>query len=65
MKVCYACKNRIKELDYKDPALSRYQTNWGKIKGRRDTGFCSKHQRSLAIAIKRARYLGLIAYTNR
>jgi len=56
-RICYACKNNVKEIDYKDPSLSRYLTNWGKIKTRKETGFCASHQRSLACAIKRARYL--------
>lgn len=62
---CFFSKKNINP-DYKDAAtLQRYLTPWGKIKEAKDTGTCAKHQRTLASAIKRARYLGLIAYTVR
>jgi small subunit ribosomal protein S18 len=43
--------------------LRRFLSERGKIKGRRKSGTCAKHQRRLAIAIKRARHLALIPYT--
>jgi small subunit ribosomal protein S18 len=43
--------------------LRRYLTERGKIRPRRQTGTCAKHQRSLARAIKRARHLALIPFT--
>jgi small subunit ribosomal protein S18 len=50
-------------IDYKDvDTLRRYLTDSGKIRPRRQTGACSKCQRALAVAIKRARYLALLPY---
>jgi small subunit ribosomal protein S18 len=43
--------------------LSRYITERGKIRPRRKTSTCARHQRALAVAIKRARYLALLPYT--
>jgi len=63
---CYFSKNQIKEIDYRQSELlSRFMTNWAKIKPASLTGVCAKHQRQLAIAIKRARYLGLLPYISR
>lgn len=62
-KVCQFCIDKIEEIDYKDVAkLRRFITEKGKIISRRQTGTCAKHQRALATAIKRARYMGLIHY---
>ncbi|MBQ7978032.1 MAG: 30S ribosomal protein S18 [Clostridia bacterium] len=62
-KVCQFCVDKIEEIDYKDVAkLRRFITEKGKIISRRQTGTCAKHQRALANAIKRARYMGLIHY---
>ncbi len=62
-KVCQFCLDKANEIDYKDVAkLRRYITEKGKIISRRQTGTCAKHQRALANAIKRARYMGLIHY---
>lgn len=64
-KECYFSKKNIRP-DYKDVAtLQRYVTPWGKIKEARDTGTCAKHQRLLASAVKRARFLALMPYTAR
>jgi ribosomal protein S18 len=49
-----------KQLD----VLKRYVTDRGKIRPRRQTGTCAKHQRPLAQAIKRARYMALLPYTS-
>jgi small subunit ribosomal protein S18 len=49
-----------KQLD----VLKRYVTDRGKIRPRRQTGICAKHQRPLAQAIKRARYMALLPYTS-
>ncbi len=62
---CYACRNNIIEFDHKEPGLVRYLSPWAKIKSRRETRLCAKHQRSLTAAIKRARFLGLLPYVNR
>jgi len=66
MKIrCSACRNKTIDFDHKDPVLAKYLSNWGKIKGRKDTRLCAKHQRNLAQGIKRARFLALLPYTNR
>ncbi len=62
-KVCPFCREKV-EIDYKDISrLQRYISNRAKIEGRRRTGACAKHQRKLALAIKRARFLALLPYT--
>ncbi len=51
-------------IDYKQAdALRRYVTERGKIKPRRQTGMCARHQRVLAMSIKRARHLALLPFT--
>ncbi len=63
-KVCAFCLEKTKTIDYKDKAtLRRFLTERGKIKSRRKTGTCAKHQRRLAIAVKRARLLALLPIT--
>ena len=55
----------IKEIDYKDlDLLKQYVTETGKIVPSRITGTSAKYQRQLATAIKRARYLALLPYTD-
>jgi small subunit ribosomal protein S18 len=62
-KVCSFCVNKIKEIDYKNISLlSGYISERGKINSRRRTGTCAKHQRALAMAIKRARHIALLPY---
>ena len=62
-KVCYFTKNKITYIDYKDvELLKKYISPSGKITTRRITGTCAKHQRMLAVAIKRARYMALLPY---
>lgn len=63
-KVCQFCADKVRYVDYKDSdLLRRFITDNSKIRPRRQTGTCAKHQRSLATAIKRARHLALIPYT--
>lgn len=63
-KVCAFCTDKVKKIDYKQhDMLRRYVTDRGKIRPRRQTGTCAKHQRALARAIKRARHLALIPFT--
>ena len=63
-KVCYFCANHVDYIDYKDvELLKRYISEKGKILPRRVTGTCAKHQRTLTVAIKRARIMGLLPYT--
>ena len=63
-KVCAFCVDKIKHIDYKEPArLRRYVSDRGKIEPRRKTGTCAKHQRRLTVALKRARHLALVPFT--
>lgn len=65
-KVCYFCKEKVGYVDYKDTALlRRFVSDRGKIRARRVTGSCSRHQRDIALAVKNAREMGLLAYTVR
>lgn len=62
-KVCAFCQNKVDAIDYKDIAtLKKYVTEKGKILPRRMTGVCAKHQRVLAIAIKKARLVDLLPF---
>ena len=63
-KVCQFCVDKIKEVDYKDLGrLRRFLSDRGKIEPRRKTGTCAAHQRSLNVALKRARQLALLPFT--
>ena len=62
-KDCYFTKNKITYIDYKDvELLKRFVSANGKIIPRRVTGTSAKYQRQLAVAIKRARQMGLLPY---
>ena len=62
-RYCYFCKEKIDEVDYKDySALQRFISDRGKIKPPRTTGSCRRHQRQVALAIKRAREMALLPY---
>jgi small subunit ribosomal protein S18 len=62
-RVCSFCTGKIKEIDYKDTSmLGSYISDRGKIEPRRRTGTCAKHQRALAVAIKRARHLAMLPF---
>lgn len=61
-KVCRFCTQKLK-IDYKDAdTLRRFITERGKILPRRITGTCAKHQRALALAIKRARIIAMLPF---
>ena len=61
-RVCKFCVQKLK-IDYKDSdTLRRFITERGKILPRRITGTCAKHQRALAVAIKRARIIALLPF---
>lgn len=63
-KVCDFCVDKDYKINYKDyEKLRRYLTEHGKIRPRRQTGVCAKHQRTLAREIKRARHLALLPFT--
>ena len=62
-KVCQFCVEKTKKIDYKAPEqLRRFVSDRGKIRPRRQTGTCARHQRHLALAIKRARHLALLPF---
>jgi small subunit ribosomal protein S18 len=64
-KVCRFTENNVKYIDYKDvKLLQKYTTEQGKIIPKRITGTCSKYQRELSIAIKRARHMALLPYVS-
>ena len=63
-RVCQFCTDRNAVIDYKQvDTLRRYVTEDGKIRPRRQTGACAKHQRALSQAIKRARHMALLPFT--
>ncbi len=62
-KVCLFCQEKTAKIDYKETAkLRKFISEGGKILPRRMTGTCAKHQRELAIAIKRARVAALLPF---
>jgi small subunit ribosomal protein S18 len=63
---CYFCQRNKREIDFKETEfLKRFVSSLGKIKSRKKTGVCASHQKKLAQAIKRARFLGLLSYTGK
>jgi small subunit ribosomal protein S18 len=64
-KPCPYCKEKIEQADYKDTAtLRKFISEKGKIRSRRITGACRRHQSQIARAVKRARELALLPYVN-
>lgn len=62
-KVCVFC-GKDNKIDYKDAAkLRKYVSESGKILPRRITGTCAAHQKALTVAIKRARHVAILPYT--
>jgi len=65
-KQCQFCRKKIDYIDFRDTnTLAKFLTPWSKMKSGRDTGTCSKHQRMLSDAIKRARFMALMPYVRR
>ncbi|MCC2666934.1 MAG: rpsR [Gammaproteobacteria bacterium] len=65
-KFCYFTSNKLDEVDYKDVhMLKKFITENGKIVPSRITGTKARFQRPLAVAIKRARFLALLPYTDK
>ena len=63
-RVCNFCVDKINHIDYKQvDVLKRNLTDRGQIRARRKSGLCAKHQRRLARAVKRARFMALLPYT--
>jgi small subunit ribosomal protein S18 len=62
---CTYCSDDAQPVDYKDPQALRYfVTERGKIVPRRISGLCAKHQRSVQLAVKRARNIALLPFTS-
>ena len=60
---CYFCREKIDEVDYKNyNQLRRFASEKGKIRSRRITGACRRHQEQIAVAVKRAREMALLPY---
>ena len=65
-KVCVFCAKKVDYIDYKDAEpLRKFVSERGKIRARRVTGNCDQHQRAVAMAIKNAREMALLPYTQR
>jgi small subunit ribosomal protein S18 len=64
-KICKLCVEKIERIDYKDHRrLARFVTDRGKIVPRRISGACSRHQKQITLAVKRARVLALLPFTS-
>lgn len=62
-RTCSFCVNNVREIDYKDTdTLRKFISSYGKIVPTRRSGVCSKHQKKLSNAIKRARVMGLLPF---
>jgi small subunit ribosomal protein S18 len=63
-KYCQFCADKTVDLDYKNTELlKRFINESGKIRPRRQTGTCARHQRTLAAEIKRARHIALLPFS--
>lgn len=64
VKVCQFCTDKSIVIDYKNAdLLRRYVDDTGKIRPRRQTGACAKHQREVAKAVKNARHIALLPFS--
>ena len=62
-RVCEFCVGKDKVIDYKKAdELKRYVSEYGRIRPRRQTGACARHQRQVAVAVKRARHIALLPF---
>jgi len=63
---CYFCQRNIQEIDFKNiKVLEKFTSGLKKIRPKKRTGVCSRHQRRLSKTIKRARFLGLLPYVSK
>ena len=63
--MCSFCVDKVVSIDYKDiNRIRRYLSDRARIEPRRKTGTCAKHQRALALALKRARHLAMLPFTS-
>jgi small subunit ribosomal protein S18 len=66
MKQCFFTQNNIKHIDYKDvDILKKFLNPHGRIMSRKRTGVSAGHERQLALAVKRARFMGLLPFVSR
>lgn len=66
MQQCFFCSQNLRVIDYKEVGLlRRFISSQAKIIDPKHTGVCAKHQRKLAEAIKRARFMGFIPFVRR
>lgn len=64
-KICQFCSDKDAVINYKDvDLLRRYVMEDGKIRPRRQTGTCAKHQRAIAAAVKKARFIALLPFVS-
>jgi small subunit ribosomal protein S18 len=62
---CLLCREKIDVLDYKNTGLlRRFVSERGKIRPRRVTGACRRHQEQVAVAVRRAREMALLPYVS-
>lgn len=65
-KYCYFCREKVDYIDYKNvKLLSKYLSRYMKIEPRRRSGTCAKHQRQVAITLKRSRHMALLPFVLR
>lgn len=65
-KQCYFTENHIKHIDYKDvDLLKKFLNPHARVISRKRTSVTAKNQRKLALAVKRARYMGLLPFVSR
>ena len=65
-RYCYFCVNNVNRIDYKNQQLlRRFISSYSKIVPRKRSGVCSKHQRQLAQAIKRARIMAILPFVTK
>lgn len=63
---CFFCSQNVQEIDYKEvPLLRRFISSQGKIIDPKHTGVCMKHERQLARAVKRARFMAFLPFVRR
>lgn len=66
LKQCHFCVNNIKFIDYHDTDLiGRFLDSYARIVNHRRSGVCAGHQRELATAVKRARFMALLPFIAR
>jgi len=66
MKQCFFTQNNIKYVDYKDvDVIKKFLNPHGRVMARKRTGVSAGHQRQLALAVKRARFMGLLPFVSR